>query len=32
MLERRMEAEVGGGASPKIKNFMKAKISKAIDN
>lgn len=32
MLDRRTEAEVGGEASPKMKNFMKAKISRAMDS
>jgi len=32
VLERRAEAEVAGGASPKMKNFMKAKISRTMES
>ena len=32
VLERRTEEEVGGEASPKMKNFMKAKISRAMES
>ncbi len=32
VLERRMDVEVEGEASPKMKNFIKAKISRAMDS